>query len=157
MKKKVVTFHGKKYYLLGVNANGEYQWLEEAKFDCDWYWGFGYVESFTNNKHPELAKDISAHTHFDSLFFRRNKNAFNAFKEYYADCTVNDNELWKLCELMKEFYIAREYSDMLYRGGANYTKSPLQELIVGDTKEYDRINKVIIPKICEEIYKLLGA
>ena len=55
---------------------------------------------------------------------------------------------------MKAFYIAREYSDMVYRGGAHYTSNPAKEAIQ-DTAEYERINKKMIPSIMEEVYKIM--
>ena len=40
MNKRVSKAFGKKIFLLGRNKYGENVWLEEARWDCDWYWGF---------------------------------------------------------------------------------------------------------------------
>lgn len=37
MKKKVITWHGKEYYLLGKDSEGINYYLEEASWDCDWH------------------------------------------------------------------------------------------------------------------------
>ena len=58
---------GKDIYLLGQDEQGINYWLEAPKWDCIWYWGFGYIESFTNNKYPHLSKDISSHQHADKF------------------------------------------------------------------------------------------
>lgn len=55
---------------------------------------------------------------------------------------------------MKAFYTAREYSDMIYRGGAHYTSNPAKEDIQ-NAEEYERINKKMIPSIMEEVYKIM--
>ena len=41
-------FNDKKYYLLGKRKEDNRKvWLEEGSWDCDWYWGLGYVEIFS--------------------------------------------------------------------------------------------------------------
>lgn len=156
VKKWVINKFGHTCYFLGRDKYGKNYFLQNAKFDCGWYWGGGYVETYTNNKNPERAKDIEMHTHFDSLFFNNpRKNAFNGFKEYFPETPFTDSEIWKICELMKAFYIARNYSDMLYTGGAHYTSNPAAEIIKSEI-EYKRINETVIPEIMNELYKILG-
>lgn len=154
MNKQKKHAFGKDIYLLGIDTDGAKYWLESAKWDCGWYWGGGYVETYTNNSYPEKARDIKTHSHFDSLFFNRNKNGFDAFKDFFNDTPFTDNEIWKICELLKSFYIAREYSDMLNRGGAHYTSNPAAEIIKSE-KEYKRINEIVIPSLMNELYKIL--
>lgn len=154
MNKKKIHVFGKDYYLLGVDKYGVKHYLEEFTFDCGWYYGGGYVETFTNNKNPERSRDISMHTHFDGLFFNGKKSAYDLFKEYFTETPLNEDETWKLLELIKSFYTIREYSDLLYRGGAHYTRNPIAEDIKNEA-EYKRINEEVIPKLAQEIYKLL--
>lgn len=154
MKKFAFNNFGHKYYLLGTDKEGIKYFLEEARWDCDWYWGGGYVESFTNNRNPSCSRDINFHSHFDSMFLNGNKNGFDMFKDFFAETPFKDGEIWKICELMKSFYVAREYSDMIYRGGAYYTSNPAKETIM-NKDEYTRINKVVIPTIMTELYKIL--
>ena len=141
-------------YLLGRDTEGTNYFLEAASFDCGWYWGGGYVETYTNNDHPGRSRDIISHSHFDSMFFKGNKNGFDNFKEFFKESPFSDSEIWKICELMKSFYIARNYSDMLYTGGAHYTSNPAKENIQCEL-EYKRINENVIPAIMEELYKIL--
>lgn len=154
MKKQKNHAFGKDIYLLGKDNGGTLYWLEAGNWDCKWYWGFGYVETYTNNKNPGKSRDIQSHQHFNWLFFNKNKDGHTAFKEFFAETPFTDSEIWKLLELMKAFYTAREYSDMIYRGGANYTTNPVKEVIQNET-EYDRINKEMIPAIMQEVYIIL--
>lgn len=144
MKKEVITRNGKKQYLLGRDSVGKV-WLEEARWDCGWYWGLGYVKMF--GKHE-------CHTHFDSQFFNSGKNGYDRFKEIMTETTLSDKELWQLLELMKSAYLARNYSDMLYIGGAHYTENPCKETIKNEA-EYKRINEEVIPAIMNKVYELL--
>lgn len=156
VRKWVIRKFGYTCYFLGRDKYGKNHFLQNAKFDCGWYWGGGYIETYTNNKNPERAKDIATHTHFDILFLNNPcKNAFDSFKEYFPETPFTDSEIWKICELMKSFYIARNYSDMIYRGGAHYTSNPAAEIIKSEI-EYKRINETVIPGIMKELYKILG-
>ena len=155
MKKVTFEKFGHKYYLLGTDKEGIKYYLEEASWDCDWYWGGGYVETFSNNRNPVCSRDIDSHHHFNYMFLTYNKNGFDMFKDFFKETPFTDNEIWKICELMKSFYVAREYSDMIYRGGAHYTSNPAKETIMNEV-EYNRINKVVIPSIMDELYKILS-
>ena len=144
----------KEIYFLGQDFNGINYWLEAATWDCDWYWGFGYIESYTNNNHPGNSKDIESHEHFNGLNRYGNTNLYDAFAEKFVITPLSNKEIWTLCELMKSYYIIREYADTCYRGGAHYTTNPCKEIIKNE-KEYCRINKEVIPAICKEVYKIL--
>lgn len=160
-KKHVINWHGKSYYFLGQDAYGENYWLEQANWDCGWYWGGGYVETFTNNRNPEKSRDVSSHQHFDGLFFKGPEHGFDKFRKLFGYPAVTggrtpylDSEVWKICELMKAFYLARNYSDMIYCGGAHYTNNPVAEIIKNEA-EYKRINNEVIPAIIEALYKIM--
>ena len=147
---------GKDCYLLGIDKDGTKYFLEAATWECNWYWGGGYVETYINNTHPERSRDISSHQHFDGLFFNNpRKMSYDAFKEFFAETPFTDKEIWKILELMKSFYIVGEYSDMLHMGGAHYTANPIADIIKND-EEYKRINEAVIPRIMQELYTILG-
>ena len=152
--KRVFEWHGSKYYYLGTDSKGQHHWLEKAKWDCKWYWGLGYVETFTNNERPWLSSDINSHTHFDTMFFNKGRCAYDVFKDTFRETSLSDGQTWELLELMKSAYIARAYSDMLHTGGAHYTTNPKRDVIINED-EYNRINKEVIPAIMEAVYELL--
>ena len=115
MEKKKSHAFGKDIYLLGKDKDGINYWLEEASWDCGWYWGFGYVETYTNNKYPHLSRDINSHQHFDGLFLKG--AIFDSFKSLLVETPLSDNEIWKLLELMDTFYTLRESADLFKNGG----------------------------------------
>lgn len=156
MKKEKRKAFGKNIYLLGKDKNGVKYWLEEASFNCGWYWGFGYIETYTNNNNPEKARDINSHQHFKGLFLKA--NIFESYKNFFAETTLNDDEIWKLLSYMKEFYIIREYSDLLYSGNHIISEAKnikLEENEEENKKEYKRINEILLPELFEKIYSLL--
>lgn len=60
---------------------------------------------------------------------------------------------------MKEFYTMREYSNLLNSGNhiTGKAKNIKEEKNESENKkEYDRINKVLMPELFEKIYKLLS-
>lgn len=155
MEKKVSQAFGKKNYLLGKDKKGIWYWLEEASWDCEWYWGFGYVRSYTNNEHPGMSRDLETHQHFDSLFLEGPHMCKEMFDNFFVETPLNNNEKWKLLELMKTIYTLKEYGEVVYRGGSHIADNPLKEVIKSQ-EEYNRINKVVLPQLFEEVYKILG-
>ena len=149
MKKEIKKIFNKNNYLLGKNKEGYKVWLEESAFDCDWYWGIGYVEIY--NKHYT---DIELHTHFDSLFLE--ENIFDSFKEYFTETPLNDEEIWQILELMQTLYTLRRASDMLHCGGSHITSVKKEkEALKTLDGIYEKINNDIIPDLLNEVYLIL--
>ena len=86
--KKTYFMFGKNVYLIGVDLNDEKVFLEAPSWDCGWYWGFGYLERYTNNRNILGSKDISSHNHFTN---------FNI-----NNCTLNEYTQLKSCVLSSE-------------------------------------------------------
>lgn len=148
MVKKVIEKFGKKHYLLGIRKEDNAEiWLEEATWNCNWYWGFGYLVVFNDNM-----SDYIESTHFDSVF---KFMTLDCFKNYFTETVLSDGEIWTLLENMKTLYTLRGYSDVLFHGGSFITDNDFKDLIKNDA-ECDRINKVLFPTILDSIYKLLG-
>lgn len=150
MKKEVRNVRGKFQFLLGMK-DGECYWLEQASWDCDWYWGLGYVESYRG--HGRADRSWSSHQHFDGLFLKPAKFV-DGYKEFFDEQPFTDEEIWTLLELMQSAYIARKYAEMLYTGGAHTAFNPARDYIMNGA-EYDRINKKVIPSIMNEVYRLM--
>lgn len=162
MNKCKATWHGKTYYYLGKAEDGDNYWLQEPTWDCDWYWGLGYLAVFTNNcaSAPIKARDLQLHTHFDSIFLDRPedpslpRDAYSRFIEFFSECVLTKNEVWTLLELMTSCYTLRKAADMFHIGGAHFTTNPVAEL--KDIGMWEKINKELLPKIFLEITKLLS-
>lgn len=138
-----------KYYLGIRKADNKKVYLIAPSWDCGWYWGFGYIQTFSRC-------DIYSHEHFDNLFLKN--NIFDSFKEYFKETPLNNNEIWELLGYMKEFYVAREYAELLRHG--NYLTERAKCFIDEKNKkenenEIKRINKIILPELFEKIKKLL--
>lgn len=155
MNKEIFKWHNITYYLLGKDENGIKYYLGSFSFDCGWYWGGGYIRTFTNNNSPSLSRDIVSHQHFDNLFFQQKENGHTVFNKFFVDSPFSNEEKWQIMELFKSFYTARQYSDMLYLGGSHYTYNDCCEIIKNNS-EYERINKVVIPEIIKKIYNIMS-
>lgn len=156
MKKQTTIAFRKKIYLLGADAEGTKYWLEAPSWDCDWYWGFGYIETYTNNNCPEKARDIHSHQHFDSLFLNKPRvSAFDAFKEFFKETTLNDNEIWTLIDYMSSFYTLKKAAATLGRGYSHITeKAKLEE--AKNIEMAKEINEKILPAIFKQIDIMLS-
>lgn len=149
----------KDVYLLGSDSHGINYWLEAAKWECDWYWGFGYVETYQRNVKPSRAKDIDSHQHINSSFIGKIDDSGEYIANIFycptlSSTTFTEAEGWKLTELFKTFYILKETAQMFLHGGAGFSSNPLRTLLENKT-EVDRINKIILPALFAEIYKIL--
>ena len=157
MKKTKKHAFNKDVYLLGKDEHGVYYWLESPKWDCGWYWGFGYIETYTHNTQPQLAKDINSHEHatnFMSEFFIE----WNGSKPRLEETTFSRSEGWELCELFKRFYTLRKSADMFYRGGSHVSSSVLESISESEKQDKiisDKINQVMIPKVTDRILEIL--
>ena len=153
MAKKTTNRFGK-HFLLGF-GNGTTVYIQRPKFDCGWYWGFGYLHTYTNRNCPELSKDLSTHTHFDTAFPTYDTFLLNCDKSRLDKSVLRESEMWQLYELFKSAYKAREYSDMLHTHGAHITTNPCADVLENDA-EYKRINNVVLPTIFMQIELLLA-
>ena len=154
MEKKKINWHNHEYYLLGQDNEGINYWLESAEWACKWYWGFGYVETFTNNDNPEQSKDIESHQHFDSLFLNTDVMCFEAFNVLLVDHPFTDDEVWKLLDLFKTFYTCKEYAATIRNGNSHLTDRKLLATIQNKDEER-RINEIVIPEIISNVYKIM--
>jgi hypothetical protein len=151
-KEKIDNVFGKDIYLLGVDVTGVRYWLESPSWDCGWYWGFGYIETYTNNKYPQNSKDISSHQHatnFMSEYFVD----WNGSKPVLKDKTFSDKEGWELSELFQQFYLLRDMAEYFKNG-----KSNCGSTLVPDWKKPElvkEINEIRIPMITRRILDIL--
>jgi len=156
MEKKVVNVFGRNNYLLGVDKDNIRYYIEEPNFDCGWYWGGLYIETFTNNYQPTRSVDISTHSHFDSMFLN-STDSFGpeVFKKRFKTTVLTDDELWKLLELGRTFYTLRSAADLFHIGGSHITRNNCYD-VIKDQDMYEQIVKVKIPALVAEILQLLG-
>lgn len=164
-KRKSHAFN-KDIYLLGVNKQGKNIWLEAASWDCDWYWGFGYIETYTNNERPDLARDINSHSRWSGLVGKQER--YNIDKKCWQLDTnyihhLNDNpdmeatvltekESWELADLMKSFYTLKDTAELFNQGNSHLTTTGID---LKDEQQETHINKDLLPKIFVRVYEIL--
>ncbi len=145
--KKLKTTSSKDMFLLGVTKDKARIYLERGSWDCSWYYGFGYIETFD----PQH----SAHSHFSGFNEDRNQDLRSAFLEFFkgGQLTITAKESWTLCELMNSFKILSETASMYHNGGGSgLTTNPVIE-------ENNTIRKTVledIRKIIVEVQKMLA-
>lgn len=125
-------------------------------WDCGWYWGFGYLERWNSRK-----GDIDFHIHIDSQFSEnkdgRRCNWYDGMKDLLdqGDVFENDRQRWQFLEIVKTIYNLKMTAEVLGRGGSHYADNPLSDEIY-NPMEVRRINEDLIPKLIDEMYKVLG-
>ena len=155
MKKRKTHAFNKDIFLLGKRkADKKNVYLEAPSWDCGWYWGFGYLETYTNNESPSLSRDIYTHSHFDGDILNGKSHGFDNFKEYFSETPLTDDEIWTLCDYMQTFYTLRKAAETFRYGGSHYTAQAASEAIKSETIE-NEINKKILPALFDKIIKLL--
>ena len=153
MEKKTSKAFGKKVWLLGKDKDGINYWLEEPSWDCGWYYGFGFVESYEDNKSPDKAKDIDSHQHFDSLFLNGPKCSKDMFKEFFVETPLSDDEIWELVDYMKTFYTLKSVAELFKHGYSWQTSKAKIDQLQSD-EQNDLVNKVWLPEVFKRIEKL---
>ena len=124
-KKMIPGVFGKNIYLLGQDNEGINYWLESPSWDCGWYWSFGYVETYTNNKSPQNSRDIDSHTHIKS----GNNENYKYFSGFFEKTTFNETEKNELIELFKAFYALRELADKYHNNNAVFYYDAVKNLL----------------------------
>lgn len=140
MKKRIEFAFGKNVYLLGIDNHGDYRWLEAPFFDYGWYWGFGYVETYTNNKNPHKSKDIVCHTHIDTEFLSSDKKEIDILRHLEkATFTVDEGKL--LNQYFTEFYSLKDQANKAHNV---------------NEERYKELNETSIPEVMDKILQILN-
>ena len=166
MRKKVINKFGN-HYLLGIK-DGKKQYLQAPSWSCGWYWSFGYIHEYTNDRRPKNSKDIACHYHWDDRIVGKQetydceKQCWLGGKYYhhlnqnksFSETVLTDAESWTLAELMSACYKLKTMAEVLGKGGSNLTINPCQE-VIKNKEEVKRINEVVLPELFKEIDKIL--
>ena len=154
-KKKSNAF-GKDTYLIGKDKDGDYIWLEAARFDRGWYWGFGYIEVYTHQLDPANARDINSHSHYSGLTGKQEGGGYNHHvNEVLAESVLSDSESWELADLMKSFYTLSDAAS-LFKNGSSGVSSPTISSHLTSESMRTEINEAMLPKVFARIYEILS-
>lgn len=156
MKKHVVNVFEKNHYLLGETEDGQKYWLTEPSWEGDWYWSFGIVVGFTNNRNPARSKDITFSSPWQYAFGKeQGLHTWNKIRSVLKERTLSDDDLWKLCDYMASCITLGNTAELYYTGNSHCTSDAcLDEL--ERPAEYEYINQVLLPKLFEKISELLS-
>lgn len=166
MEKQVSHAFGKNVYLLGKQKDGTFIWLEAASWDCDWYWGFGYIETYTNNRYPNKSMDINSHSHWSGLVGKQekynfDKKCFVLSQDYIhhlndnpdiSETVLTDKESWELADLMQSFYTLQDTAKIFHSGNSHLTTTSIN---LKNQELENHINKVLMPQIFKRVYEIL--
>ena len=90
------------------------------------------------------------------MFFNyRGKTSWEIMEQDFTELVLDKDEIWKVLELCKSFYILKEAADFYYHGGANFTGSMIDELDLKSNEMYETIVKVQIPIILNKLKEIL--
>jgi hypothetical protein len=144
-------------FLMG-EVDGKIIYLRAPSWDCEWYWGFGYLGNRDCNYHVDGLKKHEWYDTEKGCWRSESFNLYDGIKKHFGDSlTIKDNKkLWMFCELMVTFYTLKNTAEVLGRGGSHYTSNPCADIIKNE-KEAKRINDKVIPAIFHELYELLKA
>ena len=145
-----------KFTKLGTSSHFDGDvFIKRPSFECGWYWGFGYLERWNGRK-----GDIDFHSHIDHEFGTnkdgRRVNWYEGMQDLLdqGDVFVDDHDRWKFLEIVKTIYNLKMTAEVLGRGGSHYASNPLADEIKHHN-EVRRINNYLIPKLIDEMYKVL--
>lgn len=117
---------------------GEKLYLTKHSWDCNWYWGFGYI----GNK--------SLHTHFDNTFLNNHLTYSEIFyKPIHRDYYFKDSDWYVIKDLFIQAYSLQKTAEV-YRYGGHQT---IRENITDIIKNQDKAN--IINKDLELVLNTL--
>jgi len=144
--KEIIELNTGKKYLFGKKGES-YFYLEAPRFECGWYWGFGYLEEYSG-KPIYSEKNWKSHTHLDTLTFIN--NVFKTKYVEFEDTPFTDDEKWKLWELFKRFYAFKRVGEGFYTGRLGITT--IKDFDLKDEEMYKKFleyQKKAIDKIIE--------
>lgn len=113
-------------------------YLTKHSWDCNWYWGFGYLGN--ENSHFHMSGVIPNQSDEHKLVFE-NGAVVKLLDKYDG---------WKIMEFYEEAYILKRYAELLYLGTAMITKGIIPE----DKEKAFQINQEL-EKILDYIWEYL--
>ena len=101
----------------GTSGAGEAIYLTEHTWDCNWYWGFGYIGNSRN------------HFHFDSLL----KDARYA-SEIFESTNISDKDWWIIRDLFIQAYALKSVAEIYQYGGHQNNLQGVTDIIKNKEK-----------------------
>lgn len=108
--------------LLGRRIDdGELMYLSKHTWDCDWYWGLGYL----GNR--------NCHYHFESLLYNVMINGKNVqhplASDLFKTTNITDSEWWIVRDLFAQAYALRKTAEVYRYGGHQSSRVGVTDII----------------------------
>ena len=139
-------------FLLGEDKYGIKYWLEAPSWDCDHYWGFGYIETYSYNNNPSTSRDINSHEHAGN--FMDWCIEWNGKVPKLSNTTFTQKEAWELCELFKRFQLFKDLAGYYTRGGCHIAEVS-NDYITKDLDKAKEINQGVLKDTMDRIIKII--
>lgn len=108
---------------LGKVKHGEKIWLTKHSWDCDWYWGFGYIGN------------QNWHFHINSLIDHPKEyhNKWTDITTHFSETWLTQGQWWVLRDLFISAYGLKKATE-IYRYGGHQTSSSIPYLVISPEK-----------------------
>jgi hypothetical protein len=127
------------------NVDGERIYMTRPSFDCNWYWGFGYL----GNR--------NCHYHLDGIGKGENINFRDALVKHFGESFIikDDRLLWQFAEVVRTIYTMKKAAEMFHMGGSHMTTNPDADTIKSKSNWEQEINEVLIPRQIAAMYEII--
>lgn len=115
-------------------------YLSKHSWDCDWYWGMGYIGNAT------------LHTHFDYTFLCGSISDTDITK-VFSQTKLTQNNWWTILEMFSSAYKLSATAAVYGRGGAHITTNLCKDKLQ-DKELSDRINKDL-EQVLDRVWKYI--
>lgn len=102
-------------------VSGEKIYLEMHSWDCNWYYGMGYI----GNR--------NLHTHFDITFL--NNDSSYDIKDIFEKTPLTQSQWWLLRDLFIQAYALRKCAEVYRNGGHQTSKKGITDIIENSEME----------------------
>lgn len=100
---------------LGRHSDFGSLYLSQHSWDCEWYWGFGYIGN--NNCHMHISSLIDHPGHYDENWHK--------VDHHFEETWITQDQWWILRDLFIQAYAIRKAADsMLYGGHQTHEAEP---------------------------------
>lgn len=116
---------------------GSALYIERHKWDCGWYWVFGYIGN------------SRLHCHFDSLL----KGDRYTPNRVFCDPAFTEKEWWVIRDLFVQAYALKKCAEVYRYGGHQITKKEATDIII-DAEMTKRLNSDL-EKVLDKVWSIL--
>jgi len=104
-----------------LSSSGEVTFIEKHKWDCGWYWAFGYVGNRNCHYHFEsMMSPLMRGTTYPPLFLA---------SEIFAVTNISDKEWWVIRDLFVQAYALKKAAAVYRYGGHQSSQTGVTDLI----------------------------